>query len=154
MPAVVIFAPAMVAAWPGISAAVAGAAMALGLAVVKETHEVAQGAVSATTVEVEMAHSEVTCETMATEEQIVLAQGDVRIRVFRDERGQCRVAVTGMGRSQAELRVIGERVAQKISQQFIYNKLMTELRTHGFNVVKEEIEEDESVRIQVRHWEG
>lgn len=159
MPAVTVFVPAIVAGWPAITAAVAGAATALGMAMVKEGQEtVAEAGTavesSAATVEVEMAHSDIATATMATDEQIVLTQGNVRIRVFRDERGQCRVAVTGLGRSQAELRAIGEQVVQRVAQQFIYNKLMTELRTHGFSIVKEEVSEDETVHIHVRHWEG
>jgi hypothetical protein len=39
-----------------------------------------------------------------------------------------------------------------MTQCFVYNKVMTEMKAKGFQVVNEEIMGDESVRIHVRRW--
>ena len=156
MPGIVVFAPAIIAAWPAISAAVVGAAAALGMAVAQEATESVQavGVGVANKVEVDVSGSEITAAELATDEQMVLTQGDVRVSVLRDARGQCRVCVEGLGRSETELRAVGERVVGKITQMFAYNKIMTELKRKGFAVVEEQIEDDESVSIHVRRHVG
>lgn len=158
MSAVCILAPAIIGGWPAISAAVAGAAAALGMAVAKEGQEAA-GEVSAAveaanSVEVEVENSEIVGQTVQTGQQIVLVQGDIRVRIYRDERGQLRVSVSGEGRSNAELQAVGEQVVNKVSQMFVYNKVMTELKSKGFTVVAQQQGEDEAVRIHVRHRVG
>jgi hypothetical protein len=156
MSAVCVLAPAVVAGWPAISAAVAGAAAALGFAVAREAAEVAgaanveaeqNGAVS---VEIAVEHSEVLGESTATGQEIVLTHGDVTVRVYRDERGQCRVAAHGVGRSRAELEQAARQVMDKMTQIYVYDRIMGELPARGFTVVSDEMTEDESVRIHVR----
>jgi hypothetical protein len=39
-------------------------------------------------------------------------------------------------------------------QQYVYQKLMDEMRAKGFNVVEEETNQDRSIRLKVRHWEN
>ena len=156
MSAIVVFTPLIVAGWPAITAACAGAAAALGMAVAQgaaDSAEEAQTAV-ANTVEVAVDNAEVVAENMATGQQIVMTQGEVKVRVFRDERGRCRVCVEGPGRSNEELETIGRDVVQKMTQMFVYNKLMTELKAKGFSVLQEEIAQDDSVRIRVRRPVG
>ena len=49
---------------------------------------------------------------------------------------------------------LGEELSQRVVQQYVYQKLMDEMRARGFNVVEEEINEDRSIRLKVRHWEN
>ena len=150
MSAVVVFAPAIIAAWPAISAAAAGAAAALGLAVAREVKEATAETPVANRVEVEVGNSQILAETMATGEEMVLTKDNIRVRVFRDERGECRVCVEGEGRTNDELKAFGEQVVQKITQMFVYNRVMSGLKDKGFTVVQEEVTEDDSVHINVR----
>jgi hypothetical protein len=62
--------------------------------------------------------------------------------------------VTGEGHSRKELRALGEELSQRVVQQYVYKKVMDEMRARGFNVVEEEINEDRSIRLKVRHWEN
>jgi hypothetical protein len=39
-------------------------------------------------------------------------------------------------------------------QQYVYQKLMDEMSTRGFVVVDQEINDDRSIRLKVRHWEN
>lgn len=152
MPGVCILAPAIVAGWPAISAAVAGAAAALGISVVQEGVEGAAQTVSARVQRVELTveDCEVVGQSLATEEQAVLAKGDVRLRVFRDARGHCKVSVEGRGHSREELRAMGDEFVQRLTQMYVYNRVMTELKKRGFTVISEEVAGDESVHIHVR----
>jgi len=154
MSAVVILTPIVISSWPAITAAVAGAAAGLGMMVketVKEAVEETEVNVEQS-VEVELADSEVLAENLATNKEVVLTKADLQIRVGRDERGRCTVCATGKGRSKAELKQIAEDFAQKMTQCFVYNRVMSEVKSRNFQVVNEEVMEDESVRIHVRRW--
>jgi len=154
MSAVVILTPVVISSWPAITAAVAGAAAGLGMVVkesVKEAIEVTEINVEQT-VEVELADSELLADNLATGKEIVLTKADMEIRVGRDERGRCTVCASGKGKSKVELKQIADEFAQKMTQCFVYNRVMSEVKSRNFQVVNEEVMEDESVRIHVRRW--
>jgi hypothetical protein len=159
MSAICILVPAVIAGWPVISAAAAGAAAALGLAVASEVGErtttrtssrVTAKVAGAMSVEIELDNSEVLAESVATDQQIVLMKGDIRIRVYRDERGMVRVSAEGLAHTRQELQDLCQQVVDKMTQIFVYNKVMTELKQKGFTVVEDQVSDDESVRISVR----
>lgn len=158
MSAIIILTPVIIASWPAITAAVAGAASAVGLMVghtVKESvkEAVKQNARTEQQVEVELADSEVLAKDIAREKEIVLTKGDIELRVSRDERGRCKVCAKGKGHSQAELKQLTEQFVQKMTQCFIYNRVVSEIKNKGFQVVNEEVMKDEAIRIHVRRWE-
>jgi hypothetical protein len=62
--------------------------------------------------------------------------------------------VTGNGQSDETLRALGEELSQAVVQQYVYQKLMEQMRARGFNVVEEKVNEDRSIRLKVRHWEN
>ena len=122
---------------------------------VKETvkQEVAQQEQAAQqSVEVELSNSEVITKNLALEKEIVLTKGDIEIRVGRDERGRCSICVKGKGRTKAELKQMAEEFSQKMTQCFVYNRVATELKNKGFQMVNEEVMDDKSIRINVRRW--
>ena len=162
MSAVCILAPTIIASWPAISAAVAGAAAALGMSIAQEgVHSVrravaarANEEVSTSAVEVTVENAEVIGETMVTGQEMVLLKGDVTVRVFKDERGQCKVCIAGPAHSEAELRQMAEEFIQKVTQMYVYNKVMTGLKSKGFTVISEKVAEDDSVHLHVRQQVG
>jgi hypothetical protein len=159
MSAILILTPLIVGGgWTAMSAAAAGAAVALGLTVraaaKEQIAEARQEAAVKNTVEVEVKNSEV-LENVATEQQIVLqAKNGIEVRVKRDARGRCTVCASGQGRTKAELQAFAERFTEKMTQCFVYNRVMTELKAKGFQVMSEERAKDETVNIRVRRWEG
>jgi len=158
MSAIIILTPVIIASWPAITAAVAGAASAVGLMVghtVKESVKevVKQDVQTEQQVEVELADSEVLAKDIAREKEIVLTKGDIELRVSRDERGRCRVCAKGKGHSRTELKWLTEQFVQKMTQCFIYNRVVSEIKNKGFQVVNEEVMKDEAIRIHVRRWE-
>jgi uncharacterized protein (DUF1501 family) len=156
MSTVVILTPVIIGSWPTITAAVAGAATALGLAVKQSVEQEARNAVQQADVEqqveIALADSEVLTQSMATDKEIVLTKGNVELRVRRDERGRCSVCAKGRGHSKTELKQMAEQFTQKMTQCFVYNRVAGELKNKGFQTVNEEVMEDEAIRIHVRRW--
>lgn len=154
MGVVLILTPVVIGSWPVVTAAVAGAAAAMGLMVsesVKDMAEQKQSDVEQT-VEVELSDSEVLAQSMTTGQEILLTKGNVELRVKRDERGRCSVCAKGIGHSEVELKKIAEEFTQKMTQCFIYDKVVRELKSKNFQIVNEEASEDETIRIHVRRW--
>jgi len=158
MSAIIILTPIVIASWPAIAAAVAGAASAIGLAArqavkdsVKDLER--QKAETVQQVELELADSSVLSKNLAGEKEIVLTKGGIELRVSSDERGRCRVCAKGKGHSQQELKQLAEQFTQKMTQCFIYNRVASELKNKGFQVVNEEVMKDDAIRIHVRRWE-
>jgi ABC-type transporter MlaC component len=155
MSTVLVIAPVIISNWPAITAAVVGAASALGFVVQKtaqealQTTQVQEGVQN---VEIELAESEVLAQNLTTNQQLVVTRGEIRIVVERDARGRCKVCATGKGLSKVELKQIAEEFTQKLTQCFVYNKVMKELKNKKFQVVNEEVTQDESIRIHVRRW--
>ena len=156
MSATIVLIPVVIASWPAIVAAVAGAASAVGLIVgrtVGDSVKEAEKEKAAEAVEVELADSEILAKDLAREKEIVLTKGDIELRVTRDERGRCKICAKGKGHSKAELKDIAEQFVQKMTQCFIYNRVASELKAKGFQTVNEEVMQDQTIRIHVRKWE-
>ena len=155
MSTVLILTPVIISSWPAISAAVAGAATALGFVMQRTVQEVmanVETEAGVQNVEVELAESEVLAQSLATNQQIVLTKGDIKIVVERDARGRCKVCASGKGHSKVELKQVAEEFTQKLTQCFVYNKVMKELKGKKFQIVNEEVTQDQSIRINVRRW--
>jgi len=152
MSAVCVLTPIVISQWPAIATAVASVAASMGFAVVASgtqdhtTHRAAGD----NRVETEVPNSEVLEETMTRGEKMVIEKDGIRIEFGRDERGACSVCVSGEGYSKSQLKKIGEEVAGRVVQQFAYHKLMTELKKRNYDIVQENVAEDDSIRVRVR----
>ncbi len=103
-------------------------------------------------VEVQLSQSQVLAENMATGQEMVLTKGTIELRVKRDERGRCVVCAKGIGHSKVELKQAADEFTQKLTQCYVYDKIMRELKTKEFQIVNEEVMKDDSIRIHVRRW--
>jgi len=154
-----VLTPVIIGGWPVITAAVAGAATALGLvaksSAKQKTKAAARSQVQAeeNAVEVELSESAELAKNLVSEEEIVLTKGTITLRVRRDERGRCTVCATGLGHTKAELKAMAEEFTEKLTQCFIYNRIKSEVKAKGFQVVNEEQMADQTVRIHLRRWE-
>ena len=63
-----------------------------------------------------------------------------------------RVCMEGKGHSKAELRRIGQELVDRVTQQYVYHRVMTEMKQRNMHVVSEEVAEDRTVKIRVRNW--
>ena len=102
----------------------------------------------------EIEQSEIVTSQLGRDQRIKVARGGVTVTFSRDARGQASVCVTGQGFSDEELRTFGEELSQRVVQKYVYQKLMGEMQARGFNVVEEEVDADNSIRLKVRHWDG
>ena len=153
MSTIVLLTPVIISSWPLITAAVAGAAAGMGLAVKEIAKEGLENVEeTAQSVEIELAESQVSAENVATGKEVVLVKDGVEIRVGRDNRGRCTVCAKGKGKTKAELKMIAEEFTEKMTQCFVYNRVVSELKNKDFQVVNEEVMEDQTVRINVRRW--
>lgn len=154
MSAVLILTPIIIASWPAITAAVAGAASAMGMVVNEKVKEVAREnqKTSEETVEIELSESEIIAASITADKEIVVSKGDIEIRIKRDQDGRCVVCAKGKGHSEAELKQTAEQFSQKLTQCYIYDKVMRELKSKDFQVINEEVTNDQSIRIHVRRW--
>jgi hypothetical protein len=155
MSTVLILAPVIVSSWPAIAVAAAGAASALGFTVKQTVQDALQeDHVQETdqTIELELADSEVLAQSLATDQKMALTKGSAQLTVERDARGRCKVCASGRGHSKVELEQLAQQFTEKLTQCFIYDKVVRELKNKSFQVVNEEVMQDESIRIHVRRW--
>lgn len=150
MSAVIVLTPIVIASWPAIAAAVVGATASMGFSLQGHKTYEEEDAAPTTSVETELEESEIVAESMARGQKIVVQRDDVRIAFGQDDRGRCTVCVSGPGRSKRQLQNLADEVAGRVAQQFIYNKLLTELKDRDYAVLTEERLADESVRVRVR----
>jgi hypothetical protein len=158
MSAVCILTPVVIAAWPAFSAAVAAAATSLGYTIVKEGISQSQTSRTAETgereVTLEIEQSEIVTNQLGRDQQIKVTRGGVTVTFSRDARGKASICVTGPGHSNEELRTLGEELSQRVVQKYVHRRLMDEIHARQFVVVEEEVDENNAIRLKVRHWDG
>ncbi len=158
MSCVCILTPIVIAGWPAFSAAVTAAATSLGYSIVKEgMQEHRQNLLNQTderAVELEIEQSEIVTGQLGRDQSIKVTRGGVTVVFSRDARGKASICVTGPGHSNEELRTIGEELSHRVVQKYVYNRLIEECRARQFNIVEDEVDESNAIRLKVRHWDG
>ena len=157
MSAVCILTPVVIATWPAFGAAVVAAASSMGFELATELgreNTTIRAQAKASSVRLEIDRSEVVTGQLGRDQSIAVTRDSVTIRFSRDARGKASLCVTGTGHADEELRAMGEALSQSVVQHYVYQKLMDEMRSKGFDIVEEEVREDRSIRLKVRHWEG
>lgn len=152
MSVVFVVAPAVVASWPVLCAAIAGAAGALGYRSLKQAAEVEDVGPIDTRTQVSLEAGEVVAESMQRESEFVVAKGDVTATFRRAADGRCLVHVAAENKSEAELTAVGRELVGRVTQQYAYNKVVTELKRQGFSVTDEEVTADQAIRIRVSKY--
>jgi len=158
MSCVCILTPVVIAAWPAFSAAVVAAATSLGYQVAAEATNLKESAIAtqnaAGKIQMEIENSEVVTNQLGRDQRIAVTKGGVTITFSRDARGKASLCVTGEGHDKEELKALGQELSQAVVQQYVYQKLMDEMRARGFNVIEEETNADRSIHLKVRHWDN
>jgi hypothetical protein len=151
MSCVILITPLVVAGWPVFCGAAAAAASSLGFRMLKAAGRVKAEAQKK--VEIGIENSEVLTEQVRADDEIILAKGDITIRIYKDARGKCSLHVVGEGRTDAELKQEGEALINKIKQQYAYQKVTQELKNKGFSITGEEATEEGKIRIRLRRFD-
>lgn len=153
MSCVFVVIPVLTVSWPIITATIAAASSALGYRLMKGSEESVTVAPSISQcIDLEMPNSKVVMETLGRDESLVVGKDDLRVTFYRDARGGCSIHVDGENRSTAELEEAGRQLVNAVTQQYAYQKVMSEMKSRGFNVVNEEMDEDRTIRVKVRKF--
>jgi hypothetical protein len=153
MSTVMVITPILIANWPAITAAVAAAVGAMGFASIQEG-QVSTGmrGTTANREEIEVEDSEILEAAAGTAEEIVVERDGVRAAFSRDARGALRVCMEGGGLSKAQLRKLGDELIGRVTQQYAYHRIVTELKQRNMTIVDEQVTADQTVKIRVRNW--
>jgi hypothetical protein len=152
MSTVVVLAPIIIANWPVITAAVGAAVGTMGFAMVRTEEASTHRAETKTREEIQVDNSEILASSTGAEEEIVVEREGVRAIFTRDARGALRVCMEGTGQSKSELRRLGQELIDRVTQQYVYHRVVTELKARNMTIVDEELSEDRTVKIRVRSW--
>ena len=153
MSCVCVVTPLVIAGWPAISAAVTAAVGTMGFALAKDSggRRLRLQSDNKTRTEIEVPQSEVLEGAGGSSEELVVEKDGIRAIFSRDPRGALRVCMEGEGVSKSELKKIGEELIGRVTQQYVYHRLMTEMKNRNMIVVDEEVSADNAVRIRVRN---
>jgi hypothetical protein len=102
--------------------------------------------------ELEIKNSEVVAEGLDEEEELQFKKDTVTITFRKDERRRLSVCVSGVTKTEEELRQLGNQFAQGLVQQYVYQKIKRELQRRKFTVAQEETTPENVIRLTVRHW--
>lgn len=152
MSSVIVVAPIIIANWPVITAAVVAGVGSLGFSVVNTAEIESVLSENTTREEIEVENSEVLDGSAGTGEQMVVEKDGVKATFTRDTRGALKLCMEGKGKSKAELRQLGEALMGRVTQQYAYHRVVTELKERKMTIVEEGITETESVKIRIRNW--
>ena len=158
MSCVCILTPVIIASWPAFSAAVAAAATSLGYTIVEEgINQHQTGHVNQTgerKISLEIEQSEIVTKQLGRDQRICVTRNGVTVTFSRDARGKAAVCVSGEGFTDDELRLFGEELSRRVVQKYVHQRLMDEIRARQFVVVEEAVDENNAIRLKVRHWDG
>ena len=57
-------------------------------------------------------------------------------------------------RSRAELEALGRELGGRVVQQYVYNRVVEEMKNRtGMELVEQEVDEENNIRIKLRSWE-
>ena len=151
MSTVLVVTPLIIASWPLMSAAISAAISTMGFAAVQDKGPRSRQIADARTrAEIELEDSEILAGTGATDGEMVVEREGIRAVFSRDGRGALKLCVTGSGHSEAELKQIGESLVGRVTQQYAYHRLMSELKDRRMTVLEERMGADQSIHIRVR----
>jgi Protein of unknown function (DUF1257) len=150
MSSVIVLAPLIVGGWPVITAAVTAAIATMGFSVA--TAAASNRRVrTANRAEMEVENSEILASEAGIEQSLVVERDGVRATFSRDARGALKVCMEGNA-SKNELKRIGDELLGRVTQQYAYHRIVSELKERNMTIVDEELQADQAVRIRVRNF--
>jgi len=160
MSVVIIVAPIVVTSWPMITVAITAAVSTMGYAVTADVQQAITGeciefqeerAEHRVKEEIVLENSEILADARNRGETMTVVNGNIKATFHRDIRGTLRLSIEAVGFSKAEIRKIGDELIGRVTQQYAYNRLITEAKERGMEIVEETVEEDNTVKIRVRN---
>jgi hypothetical protein len=103
-------------------------------------------------VEISMNGSQIIGDTMKRESEFTIRRDDVTATFKREADGRCIVHISGKNKSENELQTIGQELVGRVTQQYAYNKVMSEMKNRGFTVTNEEVTADNTIKINISKY--
>jgi hypothetical protein len=151
MSTVLVVTPLVIASWPLMSAAITAAVGTMGFAAAQnQGPRVRQIIDPKTRAEIELEDSEILAGTTGSGQEMVVERDGIRAIFGRDARGALKLCIEGTGQSKAELKRIGEALVGRVTQQYAYHRLMSELKDRRMMIVEERVGDDQAIHIRVR----
>jgi Protein of unknown function (DUF1257) len=151
MSSILVVTPLVVASWPLLSAAITAAVGTMGFAAAQnQGPRVRQMIDPKTRAEIELEDSEILAGTAGSGEQMVVERDGIRAIFSRDARGALKLCIEGSGQSKAELKRLGEALVGRVTQQYAYHRLVSELKDRQMTILQERVGEDQAIHIRVR----
>lgn len=152
MSTVLVVTPLIIAAWPTLTAAISAAVGTLGFAVTqKATPQVRQIQDAVNRTEIELDNTEILEGTEALGESLTVEREGLRAVFSRDARGALKLCLEGSHLTKDQLRELGETLIGRVTQQYVYHRLVSELKEREMAIVEERVAEDQTIKIRVRH---
>ena len=82
---------------------------------------------------------------------MVVERDGIRAVFSRDARGALKLCLEGRGHSKAELKRLGEELIGRVTQQYAYHRVVSELKERQMTIVDERVGEDQAIQIRVRN---
>jgi hypothetical protein len=82
---------------------------------------------------------------------MVVERDGIRAVFSRDLRGALKLCIDGSGHSKSQLHKIGQALVGRVTQQYAYHRLMTELKERGMPVIEERVSDDQAIHIRVKN---
>ena len=153
MSTVLVVTPILIASWPAVSAAVTAAVATMGFTIAHDAVSANSSTESGTTKEeIEVDDSEILQDAVGTDAEIVVQREGIRATFSRDARGGLRLCMEGKGVPKSQLRELGEELLGRVTQQYAYHRIVTELKERNMTIVDEQMTNEKSVKIRVRNW--
>ncbi len=153
MSSIVVITPVVIASWPVISAAITAAVGSIGFSIARGSggQQATVRVQEKVTAEIEVEDSEILKESAGAGESMVVEREGIRATFSRDTRGALKVCMEGHGYSKTELKKVGQELVERVTQQYVYHRVVTELKQRKMNIVDENVAADRTVTIRVRN---
>ena len=149
MGACIILTPLVIASWPAITAAVTAAVSSMGFSMTQGSNA-AQRIQTSSSCDIAIENSEILEGADAISQSIVVERDGIRATFSRDARGALSVRMEGETKSKSELRTIGQDLIGRVTQQYAYHRIVSEMKKQNMTVVDEQVTADRTVKIRVR----
>jgi len=163
MSTILIVAPIVVTNWPIITGIIVSATVTVGYAVVADSVQTMDEccdeeyqedhALQRVREEITLENSEILADARNRGEVLTVEKGNIKATFHRDVHGTLRLTIEAVGLSKEQLRKIGDELIGRVTQQYAYHRLVTEMKERGMEIVEETVEEDDTVKIRVRNTE-
>ena len=77
-------------------------------------------------------------------------QSRAGLGVWPDRHSRRALCVEGSGQSKAELKRIGEALVGRVTQQYAYHRLVSELKERHMTILQERVGKEQAIHIRVR----